>query len=62
MNLILFDNELLVKEGEFQEAVILSKLTTHAYPARNPAQNIADLKAQIASDRLVALEILNSKA
>ncbi|NEO88227.1 MAG: hypothetical protein F6J87_28810 [Spirulina sp. SIO3F2] len=57
---VLFDNELLVKGGEFQAALILAKLTTGDYPARNPDQNLADLKAQIAANEqgIQALEQL----
>jgi 5-oxoprolinase (ATP-hydrolysing) len=47
---ILFDNFQLVKSGEFCEVETLSLLTSSEYPARNPAQNIADLQAQIAAN------------
>ncbi|BDA67390.1 Hydantoinase B/oxoprolinase [Rivularia sp. IAM M-261] len=47
---ILFDNFLLVEEGNFQEAQLREVLGNHRYPARNPDQNIADLKAQIAAN------------
>ncbi len=47
---ILLDNVLLVEQGEFQEAVVRSRLATGPYPARNPDQNIADLQAQIAAN------------
>ncbi len=47
---ILFDNQLLVKAGEFQEETIRNQLSHSAYPARNPDQNIADFKAQIAAN------------
>ncbi len=47
---ILFDNQLLVKAGQFQEKAIRAQLTTAPYPARNPEQNIADFKAQIAAN------------
>lgn len=40
----------LVKSGEFQTQAVLNKLADHKYPARNPAQNIADLKAQVAAN------------
>ncbi len=46
---ILIDNVLLVDAGEFQEEATLRLLRTGRYPARNPAQNIADLKAQAAA-------------
>ena len=46
---VLIDDFLLVEEGRFHEAEALALLAAGAYPARNPAQNIADLKAQIAA-------------
>lgn len=47
---VLFDNFLLVDQGEFREEALQTLLTDHAYPCRNPYQNIADLKAQIAAN------------
>lgn len=47
---ILFDNFLLVEEGNFRETQVRDILSNHAYPARNPDQNIADFKAQIAAN------------
>ena len=47
---ILFDNFLLVEQGEFQENSVREMLSNHLYPARNPDQNIADFKAQIAAN------------
>ncbi|MBF2065598.1 MAG: hydantoinase B/oxoprolinase family protein [Calothrix sp. C42_A2020_038] len=47
---ILFDNFLLVEEGNFREVELREVLTNHRYPARNPDQNLADLKAQIAAN------------
>ncbi len=46
---ILLDNELLVSEGRFRDEHIHTLLTSGPHPARNPAQNIADLKAQVAA-------------
>ncbi|MFT5451447.1 MAG: 5-oxoprolinase (ATP-hydrolyzing) [Enterobacterales bacterium] len=40
----------LVDQGTFQEAQLLKALLKGKYPVRNPEQNIADLKAQIASN------------
>ncbi len=37
-------------QGRFREADLLALLTGAKYPARNPVQNIADLKAQIAAN------------
>jgi N-methylhydantoinase B len=47
---ILFDNFLLVNQGNFQETAVRDLLLNHTYPARNPDQNIADFKAQIAAN------------
>ncbi|MBX4996947.1 hydantoinase B/oxoprolinase family protein [Rhizobium lentis] len=47
---VLIDNFLLVDKGRFREAEFAAMLTNHAYPARNPAQNLADVKAQIAAN------------
>ena len=49
---ILIDNFKLVSKGDFQEAALLELLTKHAYPCRNPTQNIADLKAQVAANQM----------
>lgn len=45
-----FINFHLVKNGAFQTKAVLEKLNSHSYPARNPVQNIADLKAQVAAN------------
>ncbi|KKX31556.1 hydantoinase B/oxoprolinase family protein [Rhizobium sp. LC145] len=47
---VLFDNVLLVDQGRFDEASITKLLSEHPYPARNVAQNVADLRAQIAAN------------
>jgi 5-oxoprolinase (ATP-hydrolysing) len=47
---VLIDNFLLVDQGRFREAEFEVMLTDHPYPARNPAQNLADVKAQIAAN------------
>jgi 5-oxoprolinase (ATP-hydrolysing) len=47
---ILFDNVTLVKDGRFREQHIRTLLGRQPFPARNPDQNIADLKAQIAAN------------
>lgn len=47
---ILFDNFLLVNQGDFRETAVRELLLNHPYPARNPEQNIADFKAQIAAN------------
>ena len=55
---ILFDNFLLVEEGNFRETAVKKILNNHTYPARNPKQNIADFKAQIAANNLGVAELL----
>ncbi|MCH8863115.1 MAG: hydantoinase B/oxoprolinase family protein, partial [Proteobacteria bacterium] len=47
---VVFDNFLLVRDGEFREAGVRAALTGGPYPARNPDQNIADLKAEVAAN------------
>jgi 5-oxoprolinase (ATP-hydrolysing) len=47
---VLIDNFVLVDRGRFREREILELLASGPYPARNPAQNLADLKAQIAAN------------
>ena len=44
------DNVKLVEGGRFLEAEMLALLESGAYPSRNPAQNIADLRAQVAAN------------
>ncbi|MGB6347161.1 MAG: hydantoinase B/oxoprolinase family protein [Methyloceanibacter sp.] len=40
----------LVEGGRFREEAVLALLTEGPYPARDPAQNVADLKAQAAAN------------
>ena len=47
---VYIDNFKLVEKGRFREAQVRELLTRAPYPARNPAMNIADLKAQIAAN------------
>jgi 5-oxoprolinase (ATP-hydrolysing) len=54
---VLIDNFRLVDRGAFREAELEKLLTDHPYPCRNPAQNIADLKAQIAANEKGVAEI-----
>ena len=54
---VLFDNFRLVERGRFRENELYELLTNHPYPARNPHQNIADLKAQIAANEKGAAEL-----
>ncbi|PHY17120.1 hydantoinase B/oxoprolinase family protein [Caulobacter sp. BP25] len=46
---VLIENFLLVEDGRFREAETRALLASGEWPARNPDQNIGDLKAQIAA-------------
>ncbi|MER8767424.1 hydantoinase B/oxoprolinase family protein [Mesorhizobium sp. M0960] len=54
---VLFDNFRIVDRGRFREKDLETLLTDHPYPARNPHQNIADLKAQIAANEKGVAEL-----
>jgi 5-oxoprolinase (ATP-hydrolysing) len=54
---VLFDNFRIVERGRFREKELHTLLTDHPYPARNPQQNIADLKAQIAANEKGVAEL-----
>ena len=54
---VLFDNFRIVDGGRFREAELVALLTDHPYPARNPRQNVADLKAQIAANEKGVAEL-----
>jgi len=47
---VLFDNFLLVRDGLFREDALRTHLKSGAHPSRNPDQNVADLRAQIAAN------------
>ncbi|MCG6872803.1 MAG: hydantoinase B/oxoprolinase family protein [Gammaproteobacteria bacterium] len=47
---ILFDNVLLVEDGNFREQAIRDLLGGGPWPARNPEDNLADLRAQVAAN------------
>lgn len=47
---VLIDNFKLVDRGTIREKALRELLTDHPYPARNPDQNIADMKAQVAAN------------
>ncbi|MFK4003446.1 hydantoinase B/oxoprolinase family protein [Qipengyuania sp. NPDC077563] len=46
---VMIDNLLMVDEGTFREDAVLTALTDARYPARNPARNLSDLRAQLAA-------------
>ena len=47
---VLINNFKLVDRGEYREAEMVEILNGALYPARNPEQNIADLRAQLAAN------------
>ncbi len=47
---VLLDNFLLVRDGALRESELREALASGPYPARNPDQTIADLRAQIAAN------------
>ena len=47
---VLFDNFLLVRDGQLRERELRAQLSSGRWPARNPDQTIADLRAQIAAN------------
>jgi 5-oxoprolinase (ATP-hydrolysing) len=46
---VLIDNFLLVSNGRFREAELRALLASGPYPARNPDQNVGDIRAQVAA-------------
>jgi 5-oxoprolinase (ATP-hydrolysing) len=54
---VLIDNFKLLEAGRLHEQELLELLTCGPYPARNPAQNVADLRAQIAANEKGAREL-----
>ena len=47
---VLLDNLLLVRDGQLREADLRARLGAGRWPARNPDQTMADLRAQIAAN------------
>ena len=54
---VYIDNFKLVDRGRFRETELRALLTGARYPARNPIQNINDMKAQIAANEKGAAEL-----
>ncbi len=54
---VYIDNFKLVDRGRFREKELMAALTGAQYPARNPVQNINDLKAQIAANEKGVAEL-----
>ncbi|ANN77683.1 hydantoinase B/oxoprolinase family protein [Bordetella flabilis] len=55
---VLFTNFQLVRDGEFREQAAREILGSGKWPARNPDQNIADMRAQIAANEKGVQELL----
>jgi 5-oxoprolinase (ATP-hydrolysing) len=55
---VLLDNFLLVSQGRFRETELRTLLAAGPHPARNPAQNIGDIRAQVAACARGAEELL----
>jgi 5-oxoprolinase (ATP-hydrolysing) len=54
---VLIDNFRLVDRGRIREKEMIEVLTNHPWPARNPAQNMADMRAQIAANEKGVAEL-----
>ncbi len=54
---VLIDDFVLVAGGRFRETEMRALLASGPYPARNPDQNVADLRAQIAANEKGAQEL-----
>ena len=48
---VLIDNFWLVRDGKLQTDAVFELLASAKYPARNPQQNLADFKAQLAANQ-----------
>ena len=55
---ILFDGIRMVQDGRFDDAAVRAVLASGGWPARNPDQNVADLKAQAAACAKGAAELV----
>jgi len=54
---VLIDNFKLVERGRLREAEMIALLSSGPLPSRNPGQNMADLRAQIAANEKGAQEL-----
>jgi 5-oxoprolinase (ATP-hydrolysing) len=58
----LFEDFKLVEGGRLREAELCAVLAAGPYPARNPRQNLADLRAQLAANARGSLELRRAVA
>ncbi len=58
INFRLIEGQGVDRPGRFREDELMALLTGGAHPARNPAQNVADLRAQIAANEKGREELL----
>jgi len=54
---VLIDNFTLVDRGTLREDAFIELMTDHAWPARNPKQNLADIVAQVAANEKGVAEL-----
>jgi 5-oxoprolinase (ATP-hydrolysing) len=54
---VLIDNFKLVENGRIRDKAFIELLTDHPWPARNPSQNLADMRAQIAANEKGVAEL-----
>ena len=59
---VLIDNFKLIERGILREEALNDLLASGPHPSRNPAQNLADLRAQIAANEKGALELQSTVA
>ncbi|WP_421851894.1 hydantoinase B/oxoprolinase family protein [Oricola sp.] len=54
---VLIDNFKLVEDGLLREKAFIRLMSDHPWPARNPQQNLADMRAQIAANEKGVAEL-----
>jgi 5-oxoprolinase (ATP-hydrolysing) len=59
---VLIDNFKLLERGSLRDSALRDLLCAGPYPSRNPAQNLADLRAQIAANEKGAWELKSTVA
>jgi 5-oxoprolinase (ATP-hydrolysing) len=59
---VLIDNFKLIEHGTLREDALRVLLGAGSHPSRNPAQNLADLRAQVAANEKGALELKSTVA